>query len=308
MASYNTIPAAAEDSLLAPKKSNKIKGLVAGAALAAFVLGAVAATAVQATPAKEVVNLSKGAGCSCPGGDASNYANLRECLDNNKGCGTITLEEGDFWLGAPQYALPYGTTIQGKGTDKTRITAANAVWLDCNSDYDPSQKIGFILGDNTNIQDFTYISLDDTRFAMDADKGGLCGGAVFEAPGCKTSDCKYGYKTLSYEGNDHISNAVISNIFITGQNSAGDTCWYDDWGNDDCATAPQSSLFIPWSGNGGGCTSDVTMTGVTMLKSWADGFNLHGCAHDIYVNHNTLWQSSVYNKISRRLGHNRVTG
>ena len=36
--SYNTIPAAAEDSLLAPKKSNKIKGLVAGAAIAAFVL------------------------------------------------------------------------------------------------------------------------------------------------------------------------------------------------------------------------------------------------------------------------------
>jgi len=30
MASYNTIPAAAEDSLLAPKKSNKIKGFVHG--------------------------------------------------------------------------------------------------------------------------------------------------------------------------------------------------------------------------------------------------------------------------------------
>ena len=40
MALYNTVPAE-ESTLLAPKKSNKIKGLVAGAALVAFALGAV---------------------------------------------------------------------------------------------------------------------------------------------------------------------------------------------------------------------------------------------------------------------------
>jgi len=231
--------------------------------------------------------------CNCDGGTAPKKADLRACLDGCAGYATVKLGSGDFALGPPQYAIPKGTTIQGQGTDKTRIKAANAVWLDCNSDYDPSQKIGFILGDNTKIQDFTYISLDEKRFAMDPNKGGLCGGSVFEAPGCKTSDCKYGYKTLSHEKNDHISSAVISNIFITGQNSAGNTCLYNDWGNDDCKTAPQSSLFIPWSGNGGGCTNHVRMTGVTMLKSWADGFNVHGCAHDIHVNHNTLWQASV---------------
>ena len=50
MASYETIPAAAaEDGLLldTPKpKTDSLKGLVAGAAMASFVLGMVAATAV----------------------------------------------------------------------------------------------------------------------------------------------------------------------------------------------------------------------------------------------------------------------
>ena len=45
MALYNTVPAE-ESTLLAPKKSNKVKGLAVGAALVAFVLGAVAATAI----------------------------------------------------------------------------------------------------------------------------------------------------------------------------------------------------------------------------------------------------------------------
>ena len=49
MASYETIPAAAaEDGLLldTPKPKTNLKGLVAGAAMASFVLGMVAATAV----------------------------------------------------------------------------------------------------------------------------------------------------------------------------------------------------------------------------------------------------------------------
>ena len=47
MALYNTVPAE-ESTLLAPKKEKKMKGLVAGFALAAFALGAVAATATRA--------------------------------------------------------------------------------------------------------------------------------------------------------------------------------------------------------------------------------------------------------------------
>ena len=45
MPTYCTIP---EATPLAPKKTKTFKGLVAGAALAAFVLGTVAATALRA--------------------------------------------------------------------------------------------------------------------------------------------------------------------------------------------------------------------------------------------------------------------
>ena len=45
MATYNTIPN--DEALLAPKKQRSFKGLVAGAALASFVLGMVAASAIS---------------------------------------------------------------------------------------------------------------------------------------------------------------------------------------------------------------------------------------------------------------------
>ena len=52
MASYNTLPVAAnpEDVLLQKPKKTSLRYLVGGAALAAFVLGAVAATAVKTSP------------------------------------------------------------------------------------------------------------------------------------------------------------------------------------------------------------------------------------------------------------------
>ena len=85
MPTYCTIP---EATPLAPKKTKTFKGLVAGAALAAFVLGTVAATALRggggAAPAKVVVSLSEGgAKCSCPiDKSQGEYTDLRACLDD----------------------------------------------------------------------------------------------------------------------------------------------------------------------------------------------------------------------------------
>ena len=85
MPTYCTIP---EATPLAPKKTKTYKGLVAGAALAAFVLGTVAATALRggggAAPAKVVVSLSEGgAKCSCPiDKSQGEYTDLRACLDD----------------------------------------------------------------------------------------------------------------------------------------------------------------------------------------------------------------------------------
>ena len=60
MVSYETIPTTAEDGLLleSPKpKTNSLKGLVAGAAIASFVLGMVAATAVTQHAVARQTNL-----------------------------------------------------------------------------------------------------------------------------------------------------------------------------------------------------------------------------------------------------------
>ena len=90
MTKYNTIPN--DDEALLAKKQKNFKGLVAGAALAAFVLGSMAATALRAgggaAPAKVVVSLSKGgAKCSCPIDKTQEYTDLRKCLDDCHGVG-----------------------------------------------------------------------------------------------------------------------------------------------------------------------------------------------------------------------------
>ena len=53
MTKYNTIPND-DEALLAPKKQKSFKGLVAGAALASFVLGIVAASALSTSPMEAV--------------------------------------------------------------------------------------------------------------------------------------------------------------------------------------------------------------------------------------------------------------
>ncbi|CAH0375180.1 unnamed protein product [Pelagomonas calceolata] len=282
MALYNTVPAE-ESTLLAPKKNNKIKGLVAVAAIAAFALGAVAATATQMTPAKEVVNLSKGGTCNCDGGAAPNYKDLRTCLDGCAGYATVKLGSGDFALGPPQYAVPSGMSIVGSGVANTVITAYGPVNEETNClSMDKSKKIGFILGDNTNFQDFTYVSLDNNRLVMDASTTGLCGGAVFEAPGCTASDCGEGGHgndyVLSADKTKSISNAQISNIFITGKNSKDDKspCWWDDWGNDDCYSAPQSALFIPTLRSLTTTMATLRIPGITETRMITSSFSISG--------------------------------
>ena len=85
MPTYCTIP---EATPLAPKKTKTYKGLVAGAALAAFVLGTVAATALRAGGAapKVVVSLSYEV-CYDREVDGDNYK-----LKNKDSTGQYTVE------------------------------------------------------------------------------------------------------------------------------------------------------------------------------------------------------------------------
>jgi hypothetical protein len=73
MASYNTLPVAAnpEEVLLQKPKKTSLRYLVGGAALAAFLLGAVAATAVTSQPSRAPAALSSK---QCPQGGSTGYS------------------------------------------------------------------------------------------------------------------------------------------------------------------------------------------------------------------------------------------
>ena len=239
--------------------------------------------------------------CWCSGDNSGGYADLaKDCLKfyqgirENKGYTdkfTIQLKKGHYWLGE-QYKIPKKTWIIGAGPADTMITASNKVWIDCTSSNPGDGRIGFLLGDETYVAHLGYVALDDSRFNMKVPGPGLCGGFVFEAPGCATSDCGKSKSTdiLSYEGNDFISHARVEDIFITGQDKGdiNSICWWNNPATDDCKTMPQGSVFIPMSRSGQG-TNDVTITGITQLKSLADGLNVHGSAYNIVIEGNTLW-------------------
>jgi hypothetical protein len=165
-----------------------------------------------------------------------------------------------------------------------------------------ASRIGFILGDNSYLASFTFVALDTKRwqpFEGDA----LCGGAVFETPGCASAYCAKGPAgedpeyTVSAEGNPVIHGATVEDVFITGVKDAScldngawteasncEVCWQEGC---DCGTAPQTSFFAsrPYDVDAY-ANHDITIKGVTMLKSWADGINVHGNAYNIYIQDN----------------------
>ena len=105
------------------------------------------------------------------------------------------------------------SAIIGAGPDTTYVTAAYPVstpddQFSCLSDNPGKGSIGFLLGDDTFVAKFGFVSLDNYRFIMDdttPQREGLCGGFVFETPGCATSGCLLDSSTdiKSYEG--HLS-------------------------------------------------------------------------------------------------------
>lgn len=91
---YNTIPTAAEATPLAPKKIYPRKGLVAGAAVASFILGMLAVTAAHARPAGAAQAMLKGdPGCNDENAHADS-SKLSEKLNKAmKGDGFIFIDD-----------------------------------------------------------------------------------------------------------------------------------------------------------------------------------------------------------------------
>jgi len=194
--------------------------------------------------------------------------------------GEYHLPEGTFLLDK-HFQMPDGVTILGAGPGKTIIEAAHAVENGCGSQIaedqhpgDPTTRIGFILGNDCRIGGFTYLGKDDHRW-QNYYGAALCGGAVFETPGCADAYCA-GENIGEGHEDGGVRNIVIEDVVITGAT------------ND---TAPQLAVFVTQTMDLDKPTENVHVKGLRMDHSWCDGINLHGAVRNAIVEDCDLsWQ------------------
>lgn len=179
---------------------------------------------------------------------------------------------GEFTLDK-HFQMPDGATILGAGADQTFIYAAHAVHNGCGSKIapsefpgDPTTRIGFVLGNDCRIGKFKYFGKDDHRW-QDYYGAALCGGAVFETPGCADAYCA-GENIGVGHGDGGVRNIKIEDVVITGYTAD---------------TAPQAAVFITETHDLSKPTVGVHIQGVRMDHSFCDGINLHGAVRDAIV-------------------------
>jgi len=194
-------------------------------------------------------------------------------LDCIKQDGTYHLPKGTYILDR-HFQMPDGVTIFGAGRGKTIIEADRAVENGCGSNIDqgdfpgdPSSRIGFVLGNNCNIGHFTFKSKDTHRW-QGYNGAPLCGGAVFETPGCADAYCAGENIGDSRYGDGGVHHINIENVEITGSTPE---------------TAPQSAVFVTQTQDLDNPTHHVNIKGIHLDHSWCDGINLHGAVHDAVV-------------------------
>jgi len=238
------------------------------------------------------------------------------CIEQAQGEGKSKLvlaatDDTNYFYVDQQVKLPQNFIVTGELGDNgellTWITASDEVSNGCSSSYketggiqefpgDSSTRQGFVLNDNTWIGNFNFVALDTDRWQG---YGGdpLCGGAVFEAPGCADAYCDPNTSSediTNREGEARgISTAGVGNVFITGDNygdypdgycspSWNQGGWYGD------ITAPQSAVYLPRVRDYDNGHYNIDISGITMYKSWADGINVHGSNSQISVHDNDL--------------------
>jgi hypothetical protein len=201
-------------------------------------------------------------------------------LDCIKDAGEYHLPAGTYVLDR-HFQMPDGVTILGAGPGETIIQASHAVENGCGSkipshEYpgDPTTRIGFVLGNNCRIGGFTFLGKDDHRW-QNYYGAALCGGAVFETPGCADAYCA-GENIGEGHGDGGVENIVIEDVVISGTTAD---------------TAPQLAVFITQTKDLDNPTDGVHVKGVRMDHSWCDGINLHGAVRNAVVEDCDLsWQ------------------
>jgi hypothetical protein len=166
-----------------------------------------------------------------------------------------------------QYALPANTQIHGSGANKNSGTVIEVQggYYDHICWGNAHNRKGFLLGDHTYIGHLYFKGMEDKRFA---DNQLLCGGAVFETPGCKGTgkwehvphDC--GGDTGN-NGNG-VRNATVEDIVIERDTT-------------------QSAIYVAPTKAGARVSENLVFRSIRSNGFLADGMNIHGAHQNILV-------------------------
>jgi len=198
-------------------------------------------------------------------------------LDCIKGNQKYYLPPGTYYLDR-HFQLPDNVHIEGAGTDQTIIEATKAVDNGCGAQAEnpgnSKTRIGFVLGNNNYIGKFKFISKDTHRW-QGYTGAALCGGAVFETPGCSDAYCKSENIGDARYNNGGVSNIMIDDVVIRGDLWQRGHSWQ--------FTGPQLAVFVTQTKDLSRPSHGIHIRGVDMYHSWADGINLHGAVYDAVV-------------------------
>jgi hypothetical protein len=209
-----------------------------------------------------------------------------------------------------QVVVPASTIIEGAAnpndpSDKTRkpdpstqtffiatsgVSDPNAAY--CGSNGNMAQgdaqnmRIGFLLNSNTVVKNINFQGKDTVR---PNDNGNLCGGGVFETPGCvspgfgdgvgfgwesKRGGCydhtgKYNELLLGSGGSGGVANVFIENVRLNDLYLPSDPSQYAS------GQASQVAVWTPMT-NDGSAVTNITVRNLVSMLTRGDGINFHG--------------------------------
>eukprot|EP00929_Paragymnodinium_shiwhaense_P028688 TRINITY_DN16585_c0_g1_i2.p1 TRINITY_DN16585_c0_g1~~TRINITY_DN16585_c0_g1_i2.p1 ORF type:complete len:474 (+),score=66.19 TRINITY_DN16585_c0_g1_i2:90-1511(+) len=236
------------------------------------------------------------------------------CTSGPDGVRLFSFPVGEFDIDE-QVELPAKTTIEGNSNpndpaDKrkkpdpktqTYFVATHGV-TDVNQPYcgthgnmqqGEAQKfrIGFLLNSQTTVRNINFQGKDTTR---PYDNGNLCGGGVFETPGCvspgygdgpgggwkgRTQGCfdhTGGGNDLLLGDGKGAENVVIENVRLNDLYLPADASKYSG------GQGSQTAVWVPIT-NDGSATKNLRITNLVSMLTRGDGINLHANVQDAVV-------------------------
>jgi hypothetical protein len=123
---------------------------------------------------------------------------------------------------------------------------------------------GFLLSSSTTVRNINFQGADMRR---GSDNGDLCGGGVFETPGCvRGEDCEANTGDGKAVQNVHIENVRLNDLYFDEPKFKA---------NPTNMPASQIALWVPTTKDGTQ-SENISVTGLVSMYTHADGINFHG--------------------------------